>query len=121
MSEANITRKIEQALAIPDTFTRTALAFPEQVERGLALLDRPEVAAEILRRADLLATYGRRVKADKQLMNAIGHGRLKIVARIAELCPARPRNDRGQGRKGKTEKSTSGGEVDFADATIAKY
>ena len=56
-------------------------------------------------------------------VNAIQYGKLKIVARLGELMPARPPEDRGQGRKRNDERKESpiAGEADFADATKAKF
>jgi hypothetical protein len=120
MKRTDAIEKAKRALAVPSKFVQTALAFPEQVDQALALVDDPGVVAEMLHRAEMLAVYGRRVKADTEVMNAINFGKLKIIDKIGELMPPRPPDDRGQGRSG-GNKSPSDSEVDFADATRAKY
>jgi hypothetical protein len=54
-------------------------------------------------------------------MNAIEYGKLKIIARVGELCPAMTRQEAGsQGGRGH-EKGASPGEAPFAPRIIAAY
>jgi phage N-6-adenine-methyltransferase len=117
----DVIEQAKRALAVPGKFMQTALAFPGQVDQALALVDNPRVAAELMARADMLTHYAKRVKADKQVMNAIGFGRLKIAAKIGELNPPRPPEDRGQGRNGPGGKSISPEQSDFHPCTLTKY
>jgi N6-adenosine-specific RNA methylase IME4 len=112
--------KTQTLLAVPETFLTTALSFPSQVDKALALLADVPSANEFMARADMLAHYARRVKVDTEVMNAIQYGKIKIAAKIGELSPPKPPDDRGQGRNGK-KKSTVVGAVDLATHTIAKY
>jgi ParB family chromosome partitioning protein len=90
---------VRTSLAIPDSFRQTALAFPEKIDRALAVLNDPRVAKELLHRADALCHYAARVKADTEIVNLIQYGKIKIQARIGELCPATPPEERGRGKK----------------------
>lgn len=54
-------------------------------------------------------------------MNAIQYGKLKIVAKVAELSPAATKQEAAkQGGRGK-KKPSSPGRLAFAKETIAKY
>ena len=46
-----------------------------------------EAAKELLDRAESLAVWARRIKADTEAINAIQEGKLLIVARLGELLP----------------------------------
>lgn len=89
------TDAISKALAVPDSFRRTALAFPEATKRAVAMLDDPAEAGDLLAKADTLAQFARRVRADTETINAIQYGKLLIEARLGALLP------RGKGGRGK--------------------
>lgn len=103
-------------LAIPDKFRQTALAFPDQIDRALAIVEDPKQAKNLLDAADLLAHYARRVKADTEIMNAINYGKIKIVGKIGELTPAAKPAETGRGKK-----TGKAGLPVFSKPTIARY
>jgi hypothetical protein len=58
--------EITQALAIPDSFRATALAFPAKIDHALSFICDPQAAAELLAKADAMAHYAKRVKEDQE-------------------------------------------------------
>lgn len=107
--------RAQTLLAIPDSFRTTALSFPDKVSQALALIDSPKAAKELLARADAMSVYANRVKADKEIMDAIGYGRLKIIARLGELIPATPKKETGRGNK------KSSGNGTLSPPTASRY
>ena len=111
-----VKQEAKRLLAIPAAFEKQALAFPDKIDAALALIDDPKKAKELLDKADAMAHYAHRIKADTRIANAILYGKLKIVAKVGELSPATPKNQTGRGNK-----SASPTEGLFATATIAAY
>jgi ParB family chromosome partitioning protein len=114
-------KQIATALAIPDAFRETALAFPDKMATALALLDDPVDVADLLSKAGALADYCKRIKADTEITNAITFGKLKIIARLGELMPAAPPGERGQGRNGSAKKSIPPAGIDLGHNTVVAY
>jgi len=102
-------------LAVPDSFRNTALSFPKKITQALALLDDPEVAAEMLAKAETMAHYARRVRVDTEVINAIQYGKLLIQAKLGELMPTTG----GRPKKADEKKSVPG--TGFSSHTIATY
>lgn len=101
-------------LAVPDSFRNTALSFPSKVDRAVALLDNIPDAKQLLDQADTLAHYAKRIDVDTEVSNAIQYGKLKIVAKLGELMPAKPPKEKGRGKKGKAG-------LPFSKPTISAY
>ena len=84
-------------LAIPDAFRKTALAFPDAVKSHIALLSDPEVAANELAKSQVMANYGRQIKATTEEVNSVQYGKLLLAAKVGELCPAEKRGPKPKG------------------------
>ena len=111
---------IQTLLAVPDAFRKTALAFPDKVSQALALIDAPEEAAELLDRAEVMAQFARRVRADTEVINAIQYGKLRIVAKYGELLPD-GRGSHGRGRPKDAKIETAPGSVSISTHTASTY
>ena len=75
-------------LTVPDKFRQTALALPEQIKKVLATVDNASDAGDMLNKADTMATYARRVRADREVIISagMGCGSAKRSKRLAWLC-----------------------------------
>lgn len=91
----NLLATTQQLLAVPDAFRQTALAFPAKIDLALVLVDTVEEAKDLMAKAAAMEHYAKRVKADTEIMNAIGYGKLKIVAKLGELMPPATPQERG--------------------------
>jgi hypothetical protein len=115
----------QQLPALPDEFRRHALAMPDEIDRFLAGQPALDQVKQQMNGGAAYLQLARQIKADTEVINAIQLGRLKLIARWGVLNPAAPPGERGQGRPRQEdnpeEKSTSGREADFADATVALY
>jgi ParB family chromosome partitioning protein len=115
-----LVQKAEKLLTVPADFVEKALAFPANVEKALALVSDTRVVEDFLHRADAMARLAKRIKADTKIVNSIQHGKLKIVARWAELNPAKSREETGK-LGGRGRKGTVPGTAPFSSHTEAKF
>ena len=104
---------------ITKSFESQCLAFPDRVEQLLAETETVEDAKGLLDQASAMQHYAERLKAGISIERPIAIGVLKIKAKLGELMPAKPPNDRGQGRGGK--ESSKPGLPDFSKPTISAY
>lgn len=86
------------------SFIDTALAFPGKVRASLANITSPAEAAKVVRGGDALLALARDLRAGKDSINAMQHGRLLLIAKAGELLPAMTREEAGsrKGQKGIT-------------------
>jgi ParB family chromosome partitioning protein len=92
---------MKNPLAIPDEFTKTALAFPGKVERVLATITDVWDAKGLLDKAETMAQYAKRIKADDDICNSIQYGKLLIVDKLGDMLKAKSK--RGKAKKGTTD------------------
>src|SRR5262249_39844771 len=85
--------------------------------KALALIDDPRTAKELLDKADAMAHYARRIKADDEIVNAIQKGKLKIEIKLGELDKALSAKERGA-KGGRGKKAASPGERAFGAPRI---
>lgn len=103
----------ENALTIPTEFEKAALAFPEQADRIIAIIESRDEAKEGVDKASAMVEYAKRIRADTRVLNAIQYGKLKLVAKLAEYLPSQ------QGKRfDKLPKPGLGG---FTAPTLSKY
>ena len=79
--------QLKNALAIPDSFRRTALAFPDKVKAVIAKMDNVDDAADGLAKAEAVANYAKRIKATTEEVNHVQYGKLLLAAKVGELSP----------------------------------
>ena len=92
--------KIKAAsLALPDKFRETALAFPNAIKASLATIGDATGVADMLDRAEVMAQYARRLRADTDVINALAYGKLLIGAKLGELMPGEQGKGGGRGKK----------------------
>ena len=125
MSKSN-GESVRTLLAVPDSFRATALAFPDKVQRALALVETAEEAAELLNKAEVMAQFARRVRADTETINAVQFGKLLIVAKLGELLGSPTPAERGaMGGRGKKSdgngKASAPGALAIGKRTQTEY
>ena len=87
---------VNQSLAVPKQFVRQALAIPDQIDRLLSTISSSDGAIDALDKMETMASFARRIKTDTSVINAIQYGKIKLVAKLAEMMP---REKGGRGKK----------------------
>lgn len=83
-------------------FRQAALAFPNRIRDAIAQIDRPDLAADALAKAQAYADYAQQIKATCEEVNSIQYGKLLLAAKVGELAPAATAQERGaKGGRGK--------------------
>jgi ParB family chromosome partitioning protein len=95
------------------------LAFPNKVRSALATLDDSEQVNGAMAGVDGMIAMAKSRRMNEDAINGLQEGRLYIAARIGELSPALPPNNRGQGRNG--NKSIGRQPSDFHPDTMTDY
>lgn len=85
-----------ELLAVPSSFLATVQAFPDNVNKALALLDSVSDVSALLAQANTLDEFAHRVKADTKAINCIQEGKLKIEAKLGSLLT---RGEPGRGKR----------------------
>lgn len=102
------------AMALPDEFHATALAFPDKVRAAIAKNVPLEDSIKALRGGDGLLQLAKDLRATKDDVNAIQRGRFYLIDHIGELLPA---GKVGAGRGNKNSK----GDLPFSKPTLSAY
>lgn len=102
----------ERLLAVPSSFQEVALGFPDKIKQALALLESPEDAADMVKKADTMAHYARRVRADIEVINAIQYGKLLVIDKLGELIGDKRGGDR------RSEQAIAGQKIKEGDTPV---
>lgn len=103
--------------ALPSQFQTAALALPGQIDRVLAAIETPTEADKVDVAIEAALKLAKRLKMDTPVIDALQYARLKVVAKIGELVPAKSREESGAMKR----KGGSPTEPPFAKATLATY
>ena len=114
---ASLPAKLKSLLSVPQSFILTAKEFPDKIDAALALVDSVDEVLDLHAKTAAMEHYAHRVRVDTKTTNYITYGRLKIEAKVAELMPAKSRQESGA-MKGKGSVPPA---LPFSKHTIVDY